>query len=356
MNPFKFGTIVEGQFFTDRVEKLAEIKAVVSSENHLVLISPRRFGKSSIVAKAVAELQRPCISINLQSVSSTLEFARKLIRETLKHHPIEKIKRNLASLRIMPTFSWNPLNDNFDISFSANANTDLVLEDAFDLIEKTSVPDNRTIVVFDEFQEIMEIERGLDKKLRAIMQEMHNVNFIMLGSQESLMTEIFSKKKSPFYHFGEHINLPKLPYAEFKAYIENGLDMVCPEASALCADAILAFTDCHPYYGQQLSFHVWERLRTEPYLDTMVDDVCQRIVESRDLDFTRIWDTVARTDRSVLVMLVKGENPLQSDHLPTSTAFSALKRLCKKGYLNKVGTRYELEDPFFNLWLSKNML
>ena len=356
MNPFKFGTIVEGQFFTDRVEKLAVIKAVVSSENHLVLISPRRFGKSSIVAKAVAELQRPCISINLQSVSSSLELSRKLIRETLKRHPIEKVKRNLAALRIVPTISLNPLNDNFDISFSSQASSELVLEDAFDLIEKTSAPNNRTIVVFDEFQEIMEIEKGLDKKLRAIMQGMHNVNFIMLGSQESLMTEIFSKKKSPFYHFGEHINLPKLPYAEFKTYIEKGLSAVCPEAAAICAEEILAFTDCHPYYGQQLSFHVWERLGAVQYSDTLVDDVCQRLVESRDLDFTRIWDTIARTDRSVLVMLVKGDNPLQSDLMPTSTAFSALKRLCKKGYLNKVGTRYELEDPFFKMWLGENML
>ena len=69
MNPFKFGTIVEDEFFTDRVNELEQIKQMLDSENRLVLISPRRFGKSSLVAKALQQIGRPSITIDFMKVS-----------------------------------------------------------------------------------------------------------------------------------------------------------------------------------------------------------------------------------------------------------------------------------------------
>jgi hypothetical protein len=63
-NPFKFGTIVEEKYFTDRVNEVAYIKQFLMSANHLVLISPRRFGKSSLVAKAVKESKRKHITVS----------------------------------------------------------------------------------------------------------------------------------------------------------------------------------------------------------------------------------------------------------------------------------------------------
>ena len=62
MNPFKFGVLVDDEYFTDRINELKEVLWTLNSENHLILISPRRFGKSSLVAKAVRESGRPCIS------------------------------------------------------------------------------------------------------------------------------------------------------------------------------------------------------------------------------------------------------------------------------------------------------
>ena len=67
-NPFKFGTIVEDDFFTDRINELKYIKQKLDSENHLIMISPRRFGKSSLVLKAVKSVNRPYIMLNLQKV------------------------------------------------------------------------------------------------------------------------------------------------------------------------------------------------------------------------------------------------------------------------------------------------
>ena len=81
------------------------------------------------------------------------------------------------------------------------------------------------IVVLDEFQEIIGIEKGIDKRLRAFMQEQNMISYIFLGSQESMMTQIFERKRSPFYHFGQLMRLDKIPFDDFLLYIKERLDM-----------------------------------------------------------------------------------------------------------------------------------
>lgn len=87
-NPFKFGTIVEEEYFTDRVKEMAYISQFLQSANHLVLISPRRFGKSSLVSKAVKSSGRKYVSVNLQKVLSVSDLSAKLLKEFFKVTPL----------------------------------------------------------------------------------------------------------------------------------------------------------------------------------------------------------------------------------------------------------------------------
>ena len=96
-NPFKYGVLVDNEFFTDRNEELKEVQRTLDSENHLILISPRRFGKSSLVAKAVKASGRPCISLNMQNMLSVDDFASKLLRELFRLYPMERIRCRLLS-------------------------------------------------------------------------------------------------------------------------------------------------------------------------------------------------------------------------------------------------------------------
>ena len=197
-NPFKFGTIVDNEYFTDRVDEQIHVKAVLNSPNHLVLISPRRFGKSSLVRKSAHQTGRPVISLNMQQITSAEELASMVLKGVFKLHPWEKIKHMLANFRIIPTISVSPVGDAVEVSFHPSANYATLLEDAFALVENVSEENNRIIVIFDEFQEIMEMEDGLDKKLRAILQEQEKVNYVFMGSEESMMSKIFEDKKSQF--------------------------------------------------------------------------------------------------------------------------------------------------------------
>ena len=222
-NPFKFGTIVEDDFFTDRVEEMAYITQFVNSANHLVLISPRRFGKSSLVAKAIRQTGRKHITINLQQVVSVSDFSAKLLREFFAVHPLERVRHLITHFRIVPTISMNPITGSTDVTFQPGVDSMILIEDVLELIEKAHTEDDRIIVVLDEFQEIRDLAPKFDKQLRSIMQKQKNINYILLGSQESMMTDIFENKKSPFYHFGELLRLSKLPRTDFYDYLSNRL-------------------------------------------------------------------------------------------------------------------------------------
>lgn len=76
-NPFKFGSLVDAPYFTDRVKELDYIVQFLKSENHLVLMSPRRLGKSSLVKKAVVQTQRPYYGSICKPCS-----AKKILRQS----------------------------------------------------------------------------------------------------------------------------------------------------------------------------------------------------------------------------------------------------------------------------------
>ena len=163
-NPFKFGTIVEGEYFTDRDDELQRIEQLLNSDNHLILISPRRFGKSSLVKKAVTQVARPCISLNLQMVVSVEGLAAMILKEVFKLHPWEKLKHLLSSFRVVPTISTTPTGETIDITFQATTDATVLIEDALQLVEKVSEKGDSMVVVFDEFQELMGPDKGIDKR------------------------------------------------------------------------------------------------------------------------------------------------------------------------------------------------
>jgi AAA+ ATPase superfamily predicted ATPase len=347
VNPFKFGTVVENSFFTDRQNELQYIKSVLNSENHLILISPRRFGKTSLVVKALRESNRKHIMLNLQSVVSTEDFAARLLKEIFKIYKFEKVKHFIKNFRIVPTISLNPMTDGVDVSIMPMVDNRVLIEDVFALLQAIASEEDRLIVVLDEFQEIKSIDKNLDRLLRSIMQLHKNINYLFLGSQESMMREIFEKKKSPFFHFGQLLHLDKIPYDDFKLYLLERLSFV-DNADEICNE-ILAFTKCHPYYTQQLASQVWE-IGRKGEMDNIVNEAIARLLEFHDLNFERIWLNFNNTDKRILMWLANNNKPYALMGIAQSTISSSLKRMLKDGYVIKTA-EYEVEDPFFRNWI-----
>lgn len=359
-NPFKFGTIVDGSYFTDRTEEQEKVRQVLSSENHLILISPRRFGKTSLIQKVVKELSRPVFVLNLQLLTDTEDFASHLLKLVFRQFPLERIKHLIAHFHFVPTLSTNPMTDGIELSFQPMADTFLLLEDVFTLIEKLGEKGERPIVVLDEFQEIKVLDKNLDRKLRSILQTHSHVNYVFLGSQESMMHEIFEKKKSPFYHFGYLMRLDKISDTDFLHFLQGGFLLLGEEREVKeVSKQIIAFTGCHPYYTQQLAFQVWALWNQKGFGNTIVADAIIELTQVHDVDYERLWNTLNRTDKKLLIGLsMSTDAPTSQIFLrkqrieSTSTAFSGLKRLAQQGYIIKNET-YEMDDPFFARWIVK---
>lgn len=351
-NPFKFGTIVDDEYFTDRVQEVAFIRQFVNSANHLVLISPRRFGKSSVVAKSIRQTGRKHITVNIQQVTSVSDLSAKLLREFFKVHPLERVRHLIMHFRIIPTISTNAITGSMDVSFQPGVDGNIVLEDVMTLIESAHTEQDRIIIVLDEFQDICELAPKLDKKLRSIMQEQKHINYILLGSQESMMTDIFENKKSPFYHFGEMMRLGKLPHHEFFLYLSERLKECFPDTCDSLSNRILEYTECHPYYSQQLAASIWQIGVLQPNTVDPMKAAINHIVTTHSLDYERLWMNFKRTNKWIMQRLSSGK-PLQSGEYRTSTIYSALKRLQKDGYVI-YSDHYEMEDPFFREWIVTN--
>jgi hypothetical protein len=204
------------------------------------------------------------------------------------------------------------------------------------------------------------LEKSLDKRLRSVIQFHKNVNYVFLGSAESMMKQIFENKKSPFYHFGLLFTLNKIPYNDFYDFLQSRFSEITKK-SAEIAEKILDFSRCHPYYTQQLAFHIWLTLERGTYSGNTVNDTISEIVVLHDNDFERLWNTFNNTDKKVLIELAFAQTNLLSapalykSASASSTTFSALKRLTEKGILIKTKD-YEIDDPFFKNWIVKKRM
>lgn len=359
-NPFKFGSIVADPYFTNRQNEIKKVHSIVNSDNHLIITSPRRYGKSSLVLKAIDNLNRPVISMDLQIITSQHDLAAQLLKRIYSTYPFEKIRQYVMNFRIIPTININPVTNNVEVSFQPDSGKNVaIFEDVLNLLEKLSKKNKKLIVIFDEFQDIKRIDSTLIYQFRSIMQHHQNVNYIFLGSQESMIKDIFEKKKSPFYHFGYVMSLNKIPEIDFKNFLIERFSGMIGEPEKL-AGKILAFTKCHPYYTQQLAYSVWEKCMDNDSCDKIIEMAIEELIHMHDLDYEKIWYRFNITDKKLLIGMSGSSLPPLSDEFTrkydlgaSSTAFSSLKRLMNAGYIIKVNSNYEIDDPFFTLWIKK---
>jgi len=358
-NPFKFGSVVNEPYFTNRTDEIARIIGILKSENHLILMSPRRYGKSSLIFKAVEQLNRPVIALDIQLVTSTHDLAAQLLKRIYRTYPREKVRQFVKHFRVIPTISLNPVNNSIDINFNPESENLTLIEDVLNLMEKLSRKDKKLIVVFDEFQDLGKIDSALLNQFRSILQHHKMINYIFLGSQESLISEIFEKKSSPFYHFGMVMPLKKIPEIDFEKYLSERFRLITKEYAEISKE-ILLVSRCHPYYTQQLAYVTWEKVSSEKSVQLLLEDAITELTYSHDNDYERLWVRFNNTDKKLLIGLSQSTSSVLSDKFlrkydlgASSTAYSSISRLVRDGYIIKNNGDYEIDDPFFSIWIKR---
>ena len=371
-NPFVFGKSVEGSYFTDREEETKRLEANLTHGINTVLISPRRWGKTSLVRKVIANNKRDDIRYVLLDMfycKSEAAFYHLLANEIIKQTSskldewIENGKRFLSNITPKFSFGSDPLND-FSISFEWNPKdgTDIeILQLPEKIAEKKGI---RVVVCFDEFQQIGTFEDPLifQKKLRSVWQHQQNVTYCMFGSKMHMMESMFSDTSCPLYKFGDILFLKKIPTKEWVAFITSRFSATGKTITEEQAERICNITDNLSSYVQQMAWIVW--YKANPVVtDSMIDDAVKDLLEQNKVFFQRDIESLTELQLNFIVALADGvetgltkNEVIREYHLQTSANVQGIKKsLMSKEFIDTDGERIYISDPIFKLKKKKTV-
>jgi len=374
-NPFIFGEIVKQRHFVDREKELQNLIRDLADGQKLFLLSPRRFGKSSLVSLALLKLEKRhirTVNITVSSYANYEQFLEKFAERVLRAAgPWDRVKGLVGRFiqRVQPTITFNPLNGETSISFSrfAGADPSVLAADVFAMpAEMAKNGGFRMAICLDEFQQI-ELFGGpaVENVLRNEVQRQRNIGYVFSGSQPSLMEEILSAGR-PFHKAGPTIFLDKIAAEAWHEFIKiqfrNRRRKISEEALKRLVDA----ADLIPYDVQRIAHELWDyaELRNKAALDVPdVDAVVGELVRGQAEYFERLWEQLTSRQRAVLQALSQqGPADLHSQAGreqyrlgPASTVQKALQALDSQDIIDRYHGDYFFVDPLFANWIRRNI-
>ena len=369
-NPFIFGKAAEGTFFTDRTEDARRLSTNLTHGINTTLISPRRWGKTSLVKKVISDTKWDGINpvfIDIFQCKSEYEFYHTFATAVLKQTStkieewIEMGKTMLSNISPKFSFGSDPMND-FSLSFEWNPKSDTA-SDILALPEKIAGKKKTRIVIFlDEFQQIADFAdtKSFQKKARSIWQHQQNVTYCMFGSKKHLMEYIFNDKSMPFFKFSDLIFLKKIPTEEWVPFIcqkfrETGKTISERQASMICEA-----TENLSSYVQQLSWIVWY-MSEKNVKDKDIHNAINDLLEQNKVFFQREVEQLTELQMNFLRALANGisknlssKETIRKYRLESSANVQSIKKaLIKKDLIEVEGQSITLNDSLFKLWIKR---
>jgi len=368
-SPFTFGKVATGSSFINRHAEITKLSGNFTNQVNTILISPRRWGKSSLVKKTalILSAENPEIIfcfLDLFRIRTEEEFYKRYAVEIIKatSGKVEEWIRNLKEFlgRLSPTISFgtDPIND-FQVSFNLSGQeTDI--EEILNLPERLASQNKKQIVVcIDEFQNIGDYPESmqLQKLLRSVWQYHQNTTYCLYGSKRHMMMELFEKQSNPFYKFGETMFLQKIGKSEFSDFIIDAFEQTGKAIQEDTCDELIDWVDAHPYFVQQLAHIVWTN--TQKVVSREIfEDSLNEMIDQNSILYKQIISELSNTQVNFLIALAKGEKnfnsieTLQKYELGTSGNITKIKNvLINKEIIDKENGSFDFLDPVFKKWV-----
>ena len=369
--PFAFGKIVSGKEFTDREKETDKLINNFKSGINTIILSPRRWGKSSLVAKAAKSTteNNPHVKfcfIDLYNVRDEAEFYNHYVQSIIKStssktgEVFDTVKKFMGKFIPKISFGTDPINE-----FSIKLDWNEVIrdpDDILDLPEKISKYKNiRLVICLNEFQNIGEFKQPVyfQKKLRAHWQKHQKVSYCIYGSKKHMMLQVFSNPSLPFYKFGEIMFLNKIEINDWEKFIIKRFKDTKKEIDKETAELIASMVDCHSYYIQQLAQQCW--LRTDKKCTKAIaENALEDLINQFDFLFQTITESLTLNQINFLKALINGVKQFSSKQtideysLGTSASVNRTKKtLYEKEIIDTDVNGITILDPVYKLWLKR---
>lgn len=369
--PFVFGRIAYGVNFTDREKETAHLVSNFRSQINTIIISPRRWGKSSLVSKAGESAMRKnrhlkVCRIDLFNIRDEEHFYEAIAMSVLKatsskwEEAVDSVKKFLKHIVPKIIINSDPGNE-FSLSFDwdeIKKSPDEIL----DLPERLATAKGLKITLcIDEFQNIAGFDDPLffQKRLRSHWQTHKNVSYCLYGSKRHMMLDVFTNPSMPFYKFGDLIFLEKIDTESWVNFITKRFSSTGKVLSETQAEHIVILANNHPYYVQQLAQQVW--LRTEKKCeDPTINLSFRSIIGQLSLLFTTITENLTTSQLNLLKALIAGETSLSSAEVLRKYRLSSSanvnrsrKALIEKEILDNNAGIITFQDPLYRSWLEE---
>jgi hypothetical protein len=362
-NPFRFGGLVTGKDFADREREISEIMKDLRGGLNIVLFSPRRMGKSSLLAEIMRRhgAEMLFVYVDLYGVTTKTRLV-EVYMSALVSGAYGTARRVAAGLgEIARSSRWKlRLSENGvpRVELSRGEPTVPEIQDILDIPEEVARKRGKRIVVmFDEFQEISSLDGVvLLKAMRSRMQTHKHVSYIYAGSKKHLLLSIFEEKEGAFFKSARSMELGPIPHADFERFLIDKFSAAGGRLDEEFASGILAACGANTYYAQQIAFELFN-ISLRPKMPVDLESAITAALAHQSPAFQFLWDSMkSPTQRTYLLAVAKEGRSTPRHSLVTEynlKSLSHIQRAVAQLDARGITERGEIVDPMFVQWLKR---
>ena len=372
---FVYGVAVTDYNFTGREEESRRLKQNFENGINSILISPRRWGKTSLVDHVCRQMEGSdiiTIRLDIFGCKSEYNFYNVLAAAVLKQTAtkvqlwMDEAKEFLARLTPRINFPMDPTSE-ISVSLGITPETHSP-EEVLNMVEVIAKRRNRHIVVcIDEFQQVGEFEntRSVQAMLRSVWQHHHYTSYCLFGSKRHMMSKIFLNRSMPFYQFGDLMWLQKIPTSDWKDYIISHFERAGRSISEHMVTRICETVDHYPSYVQHLASIVLNRT---PQGETVTEEVLplaiKELISTNEALYMQQIEPLSGYQMNLLRAIVSGIHSgynekkvrAQFDLGSPSNMVRLRDALIERDIIYSEMRQLYITDPVFSLWFRQRFL
>jgi uncharacterized protein len=345
--------IANGNAFCNREKERKKLINNIKSRQHVLIMSPRRYGKTSLVKYAVNETKAIIgeadlfVAVDAKHIEHQIITAVKNIISQI-NTPVEQALEILRQFFIKISAKWTVGTQGINIALIPEKDHDpaIVIKEALQALDNLLEKKNIYAVFFlDEMQEIGEVAegKGIEGAIRHVAQQTKKISFVFSGSNRHLLAKMFYDKARPLYKLCDRMILDRIDKQAYQAHIGKYIQQKWnADLTNEAFETLINLTERHPFYVNCLCRRLFETNTQNPPNDSEIKSYWDSIVNEEKQELAREISVLSAGQRKILVAIASGENKgltgkkfLHKVNMTGSSVSQAIKILEEGDYLEK---------------------